>query len=83
MRNLSVRNVDPSLAKALDQEQRRTGRSLNQTVLDLLRRALGISAERPYSNGLRDLAGGWTEAEHAAFEEACRDFESIDEDLWK
>lgn len=83
MKNLTVRNVDSSLAKALDRERRRTGNSLNQTVLDLLRGALGISKAGPYTNGLRKLAGGWTESEHDVFEAACQDFEVIDQDLWK
>ena len=83
MKNLTVRNVDPDLARALDRERRRTGNSLNQTILDLLKRALGVSRDRTYSNGLKELAGGWTDAEHDEFQEACRDFEEIDEELWK
>ncbi len=83
MKNLTVRNVDPELAKALDRKRRRSGSSLNQTILDLLRRALGLSEDQTFSNGLNKLAGGWSKADHTAFEKACQDFERVDEDLWK
>ncbi len=83
MKNLTVRNVDPDLAEALDRERRRADKSLNQTILDLLRRALGTTKTEAYSNGLRELAGGWSDAEHEAFERACQDFEKVDEDLWR
>lgn len=83
MKNLTVRNVDPELARALERERRRSGNSLNQTVLELLRQALGVSREAPFSNGLRKLAGVWTDAEHEAFEAARQGFEEIDEDLWR
>ena len=36
MTALTIRNLLPALADALDREKRRRGRSLNQTVIDLL-----------------------------------------------
>jgi len=83
MKQLTVRHVEPELAAALDRERRRSGSSLNQTVLDLLRRALGVSRESPTGNGLREFAGGWSAAEHDAFERACEDFERVDEGAWR
>ena len=83
MKNLTVRHVDDELARALDRQRRKTGNSLNQTILDILRSALGIAEPRARSNGLRKLAGGWSDAEARAFEQACQDFERVDEDLWQ
>lgn len=82
MKALTVRNVDPRLAEALDEERKRRGTSLNRTVLDLLRRTLGLEPGEPASNGLGKLAGTWTEEEHRAFEEATAPFEQVDEELW-
>jgi hypothetical protein len=82
MKALTVRSVDPQLARALERERRRRGTSLNQTVLELLRAALGLGeAER--SNGLRSLAGSWSETELAEFEAATAVFEQIDAELWR
>lgn len=81
-KHLTVRNVPEDLARALIAERRRKGESLNQTIIELLRRALGVDAGA-YDNGLGALAGTWSEEDHAAFEEATKCFEVIDEDLWR
>ena len=82
MKHLTVRNLPPELGRALEQEKKRRGSSLNQTVLDLLSQGLGVGGQRR-SNGLARLAGGWTEAEFAEFESAVHDFEQVDLDLWQ
>jgi plasmid stability protein len=78
---LTIRNVPPSLAKALEREKRRKGKSLNQTVIDLLGQGLGAESVR--SNGLGRLAGGWSEDEFRDFERATAYFEAVDEELWR
>jgi plasmid stability protein len=78
---LTVRNLPDEVAAALEQEKRRRGTSMNQTVIDPLRQSLGVAGTR--SNGLERLAGTWTEAEHREFLSAIRNFEEIDRDLWK
>jgi hypothetical protein len=82
-RHLSIRNVPPKLARSLEEERRRRHASLNQTVLDLLGRALGLAPEPRPSNGLEKHAGGWTDEDLRQFEAATACFEQIDEDLWK
>ena len=81
MRNLTIRNLPREVAEALDQEKRRRGSSLNQTVIELLGQGLGVGV--PRSNGLAGLAGGWGEEELREFEEAVEVFESIDTELWR
>jgi hypothetical protein len=82
MRHLTIRNVPADLARRLEEEKRVRGRSLNQTVLDLLSQAVGLGRARR-SNGLAQLAGKWSEEEHAAFERALAHMEQIDEELWR
>jgi kynureninase len=72
--------VPPGLAEALEREKQRRGKSLNQTVIDLLGQGLGTQGAR--SNGLSRLAGGWSEGEFRDFEKATAPFEAIDEELW-
>jgi len=81
MRALTIRNLPPELAEALEREKHRRGRSLNQTVIDLLSQALGVGA--PRSNGLARLAGGWSAEDLTAFEEAVAPFEQVDDELWR
>jgi len=78
---LTIRNLPPSLAEALEREKRRRGQSLNQTVIDLLGQGLGTGGVR--SNGLGRLAGGWSEEDFRDFEQATAQFEAVDDELWK
>jgi plasmid stability protein len=78
---LTIRNLPADLADALDREKRRRGKSLNQTVIDLLGQGLGAEGVR--SNGLGRLAGGWSEDEFRDFEQATAQFEAVDEELWR
>jgi plasmid stability protein len=78
---LTIRNLPPSIAEALEHEKRRKGKSLNQTVIDLLGQGLGAQGMR--SNGLGRLAGGWGEDEFRDFERATAQFEAVDEELWR
>jgi hypothetical protein len=82
VRHLTIRNVPTELARRLDEEKRARGRSLNQTILDLLSQAVGLAPSRR-SNGLAELAGTWSREEHEAFEHAVAETEQIDEELWR
>jgi plasmid stability protein len=81
-KHLTVRNVPEDVARALAAERRRSGESLNKTIIELLRRALDMNRLAP-DNGLGALAGTWSAEDLAEFEEATRCFETIDEDLWR
>ncbi len=83
MRNISIRGIPQDLAKALVEEKNRRGQSLNQTVRELLRRALGLGPNSPYDNGLATHAGTWSEPELREFEDATSAFDQLDEELWK
>ena len=83
MKTMTIRNVPPDLAAALDGERRRRGLSLNRTVLELMRQALGLGEDRPHSNGLRHMAGTWSEAEFRQFEKNVAPFARIDDEIWR
>lgn len=83
MKTMTIRNIPAELAQALDKERRRRGLSLNRTVLALLRNALALPTTATHSNGLRQLAGTWSEAEYKQFEQAVAPFGEIDEAMWR
>ena len=80
MKALTIRNLPPAVAEALEREKARRGASVNQTVIDLLSQGLGVGV--PRSNGLAALAGQWTDEELHRFEEAVAPFEEPDPGLW-
>lgn len=80
-RHLTIRNVPEELALALDAERRSTGKSLNQTIIDLLRGSLGVGA--PRTNGLEKFAGVWTQEELEEFQRNTAFLEEIDEEMWR
>ena len=83
MKTITIRNVSAELAEALKTETRRRGLSLNRTVLAVMGEALGVSSGRARGNGLRSLAGDWSEEESRQFEEAVAPFSEVDAELWK
>jgi hypothetical protein len=82
MRHLTIHNIPPEVAEALEKQKGQSRTSLNQTVIDLLGQALGV-CKGAKSNGLAVLAGTWTKKDHARFEAAIAVTEQIDEELWR
>lgn len=80
-KGLTIRNLPPDVAEALEHEKRRRGKSLNQTAIELLGQGLGVGG--PRSNGLGRLAGGWSEKELREFEAAVAPFEQVDAEIWR
>jgi plasmid stability protein len=83
VRHLTIRNLPPEVAEALEKKRNRSRTSLNQTVIDLLRRALGVRGQGEGRNGLAGMAGTWTQDELDRFESALALTEQIDEELWR
>ena len=83
MKQITIRNVDEKLDKELKKESRRRGQSVNGLVLQLLRRAVGLSPEHQYDNGLSELAGTWNDEDLEEFKKTQEVFKKIDEELWR
>jgi len=76
----TLRNIPASMDRALRQRALREGKSLNQTLLELLRRAMGFDGEPIRHRNLDDIVGTWQEdpkMERALEEQRC-----IDPDMW-
>jgi hypothetical protein len=86
MSNLSVRGVDETAVSRLEDEAKCQGMSLNAYLVELIQRSAGIAEggnRHPLHRDLDDLAGTWTAEDASDFAESQRDFERIDENLWR
>ena len=87
MKQLTVRGFDDELSGAIRRLAEREGISLNQAVLRLLRKGAGLdkgaAGRGKVGNSLDHLFGSWTQAEADEMDEALKDFEKIDEEMWK
>jgi len=84
--SISIRNVDGQLAKKLKQQAKASKTSVNQLVLDILKRHLGLEKEKRYTRTHDDLDmlfGRWSEDDFKRIQGKIDDERSIDEELWK
>ena len=85
MKTISIRGIDPELAKKLKQTASEQSKSLNQLLLDILRNNFGIQKEKKYTkifNDLDDLFGSWSEEEFKTIQNKINHDRKIDKELW-
>jgi hypothetical protein len=83
---LSIHNLDPEVERTLREEARRSGKSLNQTIKDMLAGATGNSRHDPALEKRREtlgkLCGSLTAEDWIGLDDALGDFERIDPGEW-
>ena len=77
----TIRGIPEDLERALRERARRSGESLNRTMVRLLREAVGLSP--PRKRDLSALAGTWSQEEADVFDRQFRCSEQIDAELWR
>ena len=86
MGSLSIRGVDEALSRCLKDAARRSNKSVNQYVLELLRQQSGLEKSKRFTkthSDLDDLFGSWSEEEHDAIQGKIDAESTIDDELWK
>ena len=87
MNQITVSGFDEELKARIQFLARSEGISLNQAVLKLLQKGAGMpdTADAPNMVGssLDHLIGTWTQAEVDEMDDALKEFETIDEALWR
>jgi hypothetical protein len=76
----TVRKIPDALDRALREWARRRNVSLNQAIVDAIKRGIGMDEEQEH-NDLDDLIGTWQQDEE--FEQALREQDTIEQDLWR
>lgn len=86
MKSISIRNVDVQLAEKLKQQAKASKKSVNQLVLDILKRHLGLEKEKRFTRTHDDLDmlfGRWSKDDFKRIQEKIDDERRFDEELWK
>jgi hypothetical protein len=83
--NFNLRSIPPEVMRKLKMDAKKYGISMNMLILKLIENGIGYSHElkKPIYHDLDKLAGTWSAKEADAFAKNIKDFEKIDEDLWK
>jgi len=85
MSSLSIRGVDPQLAATLKQQAKASQKSLNQFVLETLRKHVGLEKEKRFTkeyDDLDELFGRWTAEEFDQIQGKVDGERQIDGELW-
>ena len=83
---MTLRGLDSQLAAKLREVAEREGKSVNQTVLDALRKQFGLDKSRRFTEAHRDLDylfGRWDEDEFMQIQQKIDSEQRIDSELWQ
>ncbi len=84
MKTLTIRGIDEQLEKAIKDQSAEMKESMNQTVVKLLKNAVGLSTKDvfPVYHDLDKLAGGWSKEDEIDFKKQTESFNQIDKEMW-
>ncbi|MFN8093174.1 MAG: hypothetical protein U0599_13330 [Vicinamibacteria bacterium] len=83
MNAITVRNLPPAVAKAVEEKARRDKLSLNKAIVRLLEEATGEASRRTLHHDLDHLAGSWSEEDERRLLEGQKEHRRIDPEMWK
>ncbi len=77
----TIRAVPVQVDRALRKKAKANGKSLNETIVEVLQRESGVSSEVIVHHDLDHLIGGWVE--DPDFDRALADQDAVDTDVWQ
>ena len=86
MKAITIRGVEPDVAKKLKLTASEQNKSINQLVIELIKKSLGIEKEKIYTreyNDLDNLFGSWDDNEYSAIQNKINQERQIDQEIWK
>jgi len=82
MSSITIHALDHNLDQRLSLEAKRSKKSKNQLVKDLLARSLGMSVDGKYADDYREFCGLWSASEFAAFNASQAENSRVDPADW-
>jgi hypothetical protein len=86
MKNMTLRGLDLQLADKLRQAAKQEGKSVNQFVLETLKKRLGLEKEKRFTavhHDMDHLFGRWSTQEFEEIQGKIEIERTIDEELWQ
>ena len=85
MKTITVRRLEPSLAKKLKQVANKEGKSVNQLVIETIKQYLGMKKERRFTMVYHDMDhifGRWSEEEFEQIQGKIDSERKVEKELW-
>jgi len=86
MNSISIQGIDEQLSVLLRQQAATARKSVNQFILDMLRKQLGLEKEKKFTaehDDLDSLFGAWTNEEFSDIQGKVSAERRIDPELWQ
>jgi hypothetical protein len=77
----TIRQIPSRLDSLIKERAAKEGKSVNETVLEVLKTGLGVNDEPVRYSDLDDLAGTWVH--DPEFDKAVEEMDRIDPEMWK
>ena len=85
MKTITVRRIEPSLAKKLKQVANKEGKSVNQLVIETIKQYLGMKKEKRFTVVYHDMDhifGRWSEEEFEQIQGKIDSEQKVEKELW-
>ncbi|MDL1958035.1 MAG: toxin-antitoxin system HicB family antitoxin [Deltaproteobacteria bacterium] len=85
MKTITVRRIEPSLAKKLKQVANKEGKSVNQLVIETIKQYLGMKKEKRFTVVYHDMDhifGRWSEEEFEQIQGKIDSERKVEKELW-
>ncbi|MBT3934417.1 MAG: hypothetical protein HOF35_09165 [Bacteroidetes bacterium] len=83
MSQITIRKIPENIERQIRNLAQKNNCSLNQTIINLLEKALGTKEQGKRKRDLSRLAGTWDTDQVNEFEKNTKIFEQIDEEIWQ
>jgi len=83
MKSITIHNLDDKLDNLIRARAKTEGLSLNQTIQELIRKALGLKKESDHRDDFLDLFGTWTKEDEDEFLKQTKDFREVEDQDWQ
>jgi hypothetical protein len=86
MNTFTLRQIPLPVERSLRRIAEQSHKSLNKTVIELLSKATGVAREEKKSRKRRDVKKAlrrWTVGEFEEFQKNVKQFEAIDQEMWR
>jgi ribosomal protein S24E len=86
MKTMTLRGIEPSLADKLKDVAKQEGKSVNQVVIDSLKKYYGLEKEKKFTKIHHDmdhLFGRWSQVEFETIQGKIEAERKVDPELWE